>query len=116
MEKSLQEQLTAWLEFLDLFFSFCVSVHRHIPADTVMVLDCTVPHVGFTFLLLPAVAFLDCCRRASSTSSLFPFVCPFSLIANAVTGNPATQGYTVRDKRIIVLSQLGKFALYITLA
>lgn len=36
-------------------------------------------------------------------------------IANDVTGNPATQGYPVRDKGIIVLSQLGIFAPSISL-
>lgn len=40
----------------------------------------------------------------------------FCLPSNDVTGNLATQAYTVRDKRIIVLSQLGKFALFITSA
>lgn len=43
----------------------------------------------------------------SSPSSPLP-------IANDVTGNPATQAYPVRDKGIIVLSQLGMFALFIS--
>lgn len=45
---------------------------------------------------------------SNSTSALLP-------IAEDVTGNPATQAYTVQDKEIIVLSQLGRFAICFTL-
>lgn len=44
---------------------------------------------------------------------LSPLASPFLPLANDVTGNPATQASSVPDKRIIVLSQLGKFALFI---
>lgn len=44
---------------------------------------------------------------SSSSSPLFP-------VANDVTGKLASQAYPVSDKGIIVLSQLGIFALFIS--
>lgn len=58
---------------------------------------------GFTLFLLS----LTLLSYLAPSSPLLP-------ITNDVTGKPASQAYPVPDKRIIVLSQLGMYVLFIS--
>lgn len=95
------------LELLLLFFCSLVHILSHTCTGTYS--NAAGAQLQFTHCHF---IFFPCCScswlRRYLSSALFVF-----LIANDVTGNPASQAYTVRDKGIIFLSLLGMFALFI---